>query len=354
MHKVGLARREDLLSLHTNYHEVCAENATELGHRMAFLFGDVVHRYLKLARKQKGWRQTIARAWPLWECTVQYFPRYAAELESYASTAEIPLPELWALNCEGDLASREKCTTFVTNNGGLIAHNEDWDDESEDAICVVKKRLPTITIFELYYYDAPLGGNAFGINSHGYVHAVNSLQHSDYRVGVPKNITARWLSETRDIVSDFAKMASFPRASGFNHVVVNRDGVVVNIETTATRQRLFHPRLPHVHTNHYLSPEFEPWEEAQSEESSFHRYARACRLLRPEITLDDAVEIVSSTTDGATNSIMNKNTIARVILDLPNDVLKIWLKRERTLGWVRYPLSDVMRQPNFQKDRRSL
>ena len=350
---MGLPRREDRPSFHKNYYEVCAENTTELGQRMAFLFGDVVHGCLKFARKQSDWPQKIASAWPLWESTLRYFPRYTAELESYANTAEIPLPELWALNCEGDLAWREKCTTFVTNDGGLIAHNEDWDDESENAICVVKKRLPTITILELYYYDAPLGGNAFSINSHGYVHAVNSLQHSDYRVGVPKNVTARWLSETSDIASDFAKMAAFPRASGFNHVVVDRDGIMVDIETTATRQRLFHPRLPYVHTNHYLSPEFEPWEEAQSEESSFHRYARACRLLRPEISFDDAVEILSSTTDGTTNSIMNKNTIARVIVDLPNDVLKIWLKRERKQGWVQYPLSDIMHQPHLQNDRRS-
>lgn len=48
---MGLPRREDRPSFHKNYYEVCAENTTELGQRMAFLFGDVVHGCLKFARK---------------------------------------------------------------------------------------------------------------------------------------------------------------------------------------------------------------------------------------------------------------------------------------------------------------
>lgn len=330
-----------LASFHRHYYEIHAETPAELGERMGRLFGPIVRAFLAEARAQSDWREKIAAAQPLLECTERYFPRYLTEMRSYAIAAGVPFPELWALNCEADLDAREHCTTIVTNDGKLVAHNEDWDAEAAESICLVKKRLPSITILELYYYDGPLGGNALSVNSHGYVQAINSLQHSDFQAGVPRNVIARWLSETSDIEFDFELMRRVPRASGFNHVVVNSNSDVVDIECTAAKQRLVHPRLPFVHTNHYLTPKLAAYEEADGDDSTFCRYATACRLLRNEMTVDDVMQVMSETGNGKDNSIFNENTVARAVLDWPSRSLLVWLRREGEAGWVSYPLDWV-------------
>lgn len=327
---------------HRNFHEIRATTHAELGRQMGELFGPVSRAYIEEARESSRWTRTVAAARPLFDVTEQFFPNLAAEWRAYASAVEVPLAELWALSCEAEAdeeaRAHEMCTTVVANGGMLIAHNEDWDDTAETSICVVKKSLPNVTVLGLHYYDAPLGGNAISVNSHGYVQAINSLSHSDRRIGVPKNVVARWLSETCDAEKDFASLAKLPRASGFNHVLVSRDGQVFDIESSASRQCLVRPRLPYVHTNHYLSPEFAAYEEAEAGDSTFSRYDRACRRVRPQMTIDEIEELTADKSQGGELSILNSNTIARMIIDVKYRLVRIWLKREKKAGWVDYPL----------------
>lgn len=335
------APQPKLAQFHRHYYEIHADTPAELGERLGRLFGPIVRAAIGEAREKSNWGGRIEAAQPLLECTERYFPRYLTELRSYSIAAGIPFPELWALNCESDLDVREQCTTIVTNGGDLVAHNEDWDDSATNSICLVKKQLPSITIFEFYYYDGPLGGNAFSVNSHGYVQAINSLQHSDFQVGVPRNVIARWLSETSDIEFDFELMRNLPRASGFNHLVVKSNSEVADIECTAAKQRLTHPRLPFVHSNHYLVPSLVGYDESDGDDSTFCRYATACRLLHPEMTVNEVRKVMGDTANGKVNSILNENTVGRAILDWPTRSVQVWLRRESDVGWVTYPLDWV-------------
>src|SRR5690606_27823275 len=121
-----------------------------------------------------------------------------------------------------------------TNGGKLLLHNEDWDPEAANAVCVLEKTVGELTILELYYYGIPLGGSAVSINSNGTIQAINSLDHSDREVGVPKVVIARWLSESRDIVANLELIRGISRASGYNHVLVSRDGQLFDVECSAT------------------------------------------------------------------------------------------------------------------------
>jgi Acyl-coenzyme A:6-aminopenicillanic acid acyl-transferase len=325
---------------HRHYHAVEAASHAELGGKLGQLFGLLVRESLNEAREQPDWRRKAGAARPLLEATRQHFPRYVEELEAYAEAAGIPLLELWALSIEGDLddLAPEKCTTVVTNGGRLIAHNEDWDRDAAEAICVLRRTVAGATTLEIYYYEVPLGGSAIGVSSNGYVHAVNSLTHVDGRIGVPKNVIARWLSDTHDPACDFARLKALPRASGYNHVLVGRHGDVLDIECSATRQVLLRPALPHVHTNHFLAPNLAACEAADGTDSTFKRHAKACALARPTMTVS---ELMALTGDGAghgRNSIMNRATIARVIVDIEKRQAHIWLERESNAGWVGYPL----------------
>jgi hypothetical protein len=52
----------------------------------------------------------------------------------------------------------------------------------------------------------------------------------------------------------------------------------------------------------------------------------------------DLMRLTGDETRGKTDSIFNKNTIARAIVDLDRRVARFWLKREKLKGWVDYPI----------------
>jgi hypothetical protein len=121
-------------------------------------------------------------------------------------------------------------------------------------------------------------------------------------------------------------------------VFVNAHGALYDLECTATRHVLSRPATPYAHTNHYLDGELAAFEDSDGDRSTRRRYERACALMREPMTMAQVMALNGDTTQGATNSIMNRNTIARVVVDFDARAALIWLGRERQKGWVAYPL----------------
>src|SRR3972149_5652293 len=223
--------------VHRNYFEIEADSYYELGLRKGELFGDFLRETLEDRRDSRRWERNTARAREFVGVAAANFPYLMDELRGYAQSARVPFDELWALSLEDEVGDfyYERCTTIVTNPGSLIAHNEDWDDDAQDAICVLRKKVGQLHMLELYYLNT-LGGNAISINSHGFVHAVNSVSHTDRQLGLPKNIVARWLSETKNPDADIERMARLKRASGYHHTLVSTDGRIWSLECSAPQQ----------------------------------------------------------------------------------------------------------------------
>lgn len=324
--------------VHRNYHEVDGASPSELGGELGRLFGPIMREYV--GEERDGGRQRKRDAEVLLSRTAKYFPAYIQELEAYADAARIPLLDLWMVSIGDELDDEvcERCTTVVTNRGRLIAHNEDWDDEAEDDICLLKKTCGSSTVLELYYYGCPLGGTAFSICSNGYIQAVNSIDHSDWQIGVPKTVLARRLSELRDAGRELGSLLAIPRCSGFAHNLIDRTGRVTAIECTAKRHVVHHPEMPFVHTNHLLQPSLARFENAHDKKSTLRRYDRAVDLISASMDRGGLTRLMDDRTAGRTTSVCNDNTIARVVVDLDRRVARFWLKRESQKGWVDYPI----------------
>ncbi|MGE3712688.1 MAG: carcinine hydrolase/isopenicillin-N N-acyltransferase family protein, partial [Hyphomicrobiaceae bacterium] len=212
---------------HRNYHEIVARDPADCGRQLGRLFGSIVNGYVADASANPGWQRLKRNAAPLLEAAAGYFPDCIEELDAYAKTAGIPLIDLWTMSIEDELEEDdeyEKCTTIVTNGGRLIGHNEDWDEDSAEDICILKKTCGDITTLELYYYGSPLGGTAVSICSRGYIQAINSLHHSDMQVGVPKLILARRIAEIENAEVELPRILEIPRSSGFAHNLIDRTG----------------------------------------------------------------------------------------------------------------------------------
>lgn len=319
---------------HKNYFEIVARDHYNLGLKTGILFGEITRSSLKKRKKKNNWRLKTENTKKYLGVTAKFFPQYIDEINGYAISSGISFENLWTLMA--DVEMHEKCTTFVTNDGQIISHNEDWEKDSKNDICILKKTVNKITMLELYYYNT-LGGVSISINSHGYVQAINTLDHIDSQIGVPRNIIARWLSETKDIEKDCKKLNLIPRANGYNHVFVNKDGIL-NLECTARHQILSKPSPPFIHTNHYLSDKLKLFEKTENLTYTFQRYNKARDLVKNKMSKDEIIKINGDISGGSCASIMNERTIAKMLVDLKNKIAKIWLKRENEKNWIDYSL----------------
>ncbi|PRQ02015.1 C45 family autoproteolytic acyltransferase/hydolase [Enhygromyxa salina] len=327
--------------MHDNFHEISADTYYELGRQKGSLFGDVLRRSIEDEATDPCWRARVSQALDSLRPARKAFPHLVEELEGYAAAAGAAFEDLWALNMEdetGDTGAG-RCTTVVTGGGRMIAHNEDWHRDVKSSVCVLQKTVGSLTILELFYMNT-LGGNSISINSHGIVHAVNSLTHRDSGTGVPRNLTARWLSETSDPSSDDERLCRLRRTSGYSHTLVDMNGRIWNIEASAKQQHLTRPPSPFIHTNHYLT-HLRSLESEANTLGTHSRLARASARVTDSMTPAALRDLMDDRSDGAELSIFNDRTVARMIVDLDQLRAHIWLLREAEQGWLAYDLDFI-------------
>lgn len=324
---------------HRNYHEITASSPAECGAGLGRLFGHHVRGYLEAAREDSDWDELRRQSEPLLAETAEAFPAYVEELRAYAKAAGLTLADLWTIAIEDELDDDgEHCTTVVTNDGRLIAHNEDWDADSVEDICILKKTCAGLTTLELYYYGTPLGGTALCISSNGYIQAINSLNHEDWQQGVPKVVIGRRISEIADADAELAAVMGVRRSSGFAHNLVDRAGRLTVAECSARRHRLYRPPLPFVHTNHYLEGSMRACEDGAPGKSTLRRHEVAARRAGASMDRPAIEALTSDETGGRVAGVFNRNTIARAIVDVDAATCSIWLRREADRGWIDYPI----------------
>ncbi len=327
---------------HTNYFEIQANSYYDLGLKEGQLFKQSAIELINKKKQHKSWDIKLEKSKRLIGPAEKAFSHLVEELKGYAKGAKVLFSDLWVLSLEDELSKTDRCTTVVTNSGKLIAHNEDWNADSKDAICVLKKSIKDFTILELFYYNT-LGGNSISINSHGFVQAVNTLVHSDRQIGIPRNVIARWLSETKSPQQDFNKLSTLQRSAGYSHTFINLQSKIWNIESTASRQILLDVTPPFVHTNHYLT-ELKKFENNNNLRGSMDRYEFAHSSLRKSMSLTDLQKLMSNNSKKTRTSVFNKGTIARMIVNLEKFIAYIWLLRESKKGWIKYNIDFLNRR----------
>ncbi|MBI2404965.1 hypothetical protein HYV22_02195 [Candidatus Gottesmanbacteria bacterium] len=258
----------------------------------------------------------------------EYTPDFIEELKGLSRGAKVPFEHIFLINCREvfDKLDAQRCTTVVVKNkdGYLIGHNEDWEEEGETDLYVVKAKIGSKTIFGLNF-SCELLGNSICFNSFGIIQAINDLAHTDRRVGLPKNFIARKILEAKDKDEILEILGKYPRASGFNHVIITK-GQVYNIETTAFEvdlQRI--DNFPFVHTNHYLSKlkKYEAWGSPRT----FKRYKKAVKLASKIKTTEDLYSFLGNR-EGYPASVCNNETNASVIVSSNDLSMKVFLPKK--------------------------
>lgn len=172
---------------------------------------------------------------------------------------------------------RDRCSTFSVAGLGytLMGHNEHWLAGDAGNVGVVIE-LPTSGSGAIISPTVVCCLGSVGMNEHGGAQGIQSLNASDYGVGVPRVVVSRHALEASDRL-DAVRRAALPgRAGGYGHVFAFAGGDTFMVETTAKRESVLEGAGPH--TNHYLDPELAEMGPQPSAGSS-SRYNRLLQLI---------------------------------------------------------------------------
>jgi isopenicillin-N N-acyltransferase like protein len=236
-------------------------------------------------------------------------PQYVEELEGLAEGSGVAFSRLLVLNCGEEFTSEEPvlpldgrsprsgdhCTAVAVVAGGrhIVGHNMDW--YVIDAVNNV--------LFDLTGPDGTrvmgLAGAPYllmlGMNSHGVGSVSNSVHSTDNRIGVPNVFVRRSTLEARTLEEARDRGSLAGRARGTNNFFADTMGRLWDVETSATAHALAdHTAAGFMaHSNHYVSPEMQPYEGYGGGESEV-RIGTAERLLAAGLAAgDDPVELVA-------------------------------------------------------------
>ncbi len=161
----------------------------------------------------------------------------------------------------------------------LVAHNNDLSPRYREELVAIERRIPgdpnVFTIGNGIWIS--VGWNDAGLSLTG-----NELAPNDERIGIPRELQVRAMLRDTSLDAMVGTALCHDRASSYNNVLASSDGVVVNVEGSATSVEMTEPdeRGHLAHTNHYVCDAMLPYEgDPVYAERSAIRYARAGELL---------------------------------------------------------------------------
>lgn len=217
------------------------------------------------------------------------YPQYVEEMEGIAEGAGIQLVDVAVVNTlEGvamDALHLSKCTSMAVNEDStadgrvLLAHNEDWLPEDEEAVYVIHAAPDDEPPFLGMTYGALLPN--IGLNAAGIAQCCDSVHPNDRRIGIPRVIVSRAVLAARTPGEALRRVLVPKRAAGYNHLLATETGELLNVEVSARRFAVLYGEQGYlVHTNHYLDPGMQAIESDADELIGTRiRYHRAQRLL---------------------------------------------------------------------------
>jgi hypothetical protein len=257
----------------------------------------------------------------------EQYPNLMGELRGMADGAQVPFIDLFFHNCpeaydkellvewDREMAETEEhCTIAVSFNdkGALIGHNEDWGIESLDELYILKATINGTTFLGLNYATS-LPGSSAGLNNWGLVECINEL-YQETNIGVPKCFVSRAILECKTLDEALNVIINTKRASGYNHLLVQRDRVW-DIEIAGHDIDIQkHEKMPYVHTNHCISKHMQEYQ-LFATKNSIARFNRATELVKNSMTFDDMRSLLSDTNNKKYPICRENVTIGSVIIE---------------------------------------
>ncbi|MCR9215522.1 MAG: C45 family peptidase [Proteobacteria bacterium] len=230
----------------------------EIGYAMGVWGKEAVHRHLvpseiwaRITDVQH--RDLLGQ---LMETTKLQFPEIWEELRGLAAGLELPIEEVFAWNCRGDILASvpDGCTTVQRPGDEItITHNEDGLPFFRGSCFIVDARPVNDINFRSFCYPGSLPGHTFGWNDAHLVQAVNNLRLIDVNPQIPRMFKGRSVLNCRSLEEAIMILSSGPSSGGFHmSLAQSGDARLISVEYGAGLSSVRQVRQPDLHANHAL------------------------------------------------------------------------------------------------------
>lgn len=193
-------------------------------------------------------------------------PQLAAEIDGLAAGAGIPRRDAVLLQVRRELMGYQRvptmgdCTTYARPGmDPVLAQTVDLNGDLDDQIVVLRVGPADSSRRALVLSFGGLLGY-LGLNSSGLAVGLNLVLGGEWRPGLPPYLAIRHLLDVADTAAEaVAVLRDLRLASSRTIMLCDRDQAGF-VEVLGDEAR-FHPSAQPVHTNHFLDPDFAPYDE---------------------------------------------------------------------------------------------
>jgi hypothetical protein len=189
--------------------------------------------------------------------TQSLFPHIWDEMTGLADGLELPIEQVAAWNCRGDLLMSvpDGCTTVqIPGAEPEIGHNEDGLPFFRGACFIAEIAFDNGSGFIAFCYPGSIPGHTFAITNHGLVQTVNNLRLLNIAPQIPRMVLGRAILDMPDIDAVLDLLQKAPPSGGF-HFTLAQSGWdrIVSIEFGTGDCIVRDLSKPSVHANHALN-----------------------------------------------------------------------------------------------------
>ncbi|WP_240455603.1 C45 family autoproteolytic acyltransferase/hydolase [Halomonas faecis] len=188
--------------------------------------------------------------------TAQRFPWMMAELAGLAEGLALPIGEVFAWHCRGELlaGAPEGCTTLLLpGETPLLAHNEDGLPCLDGTAFLVHATPDDQPAFLSFCYPGSLPGHTFAMTGSGLVQTVNNLRLTGIMPEVPRMVLSRAMLRQPSVAAVLDMLENAPASAGF-HFSLARLGEpgLTSVEIGGGKVCQRSVTTPQLHANHAL------------------------------------------------------------------------------------------------------
>lgn len=222
----------------------------------------------------------------------QRLPACWQELRGLAEGLALPLEDVFAWNCRGDVwaMAPDGCTTVQLPGRAFptFAHNEDGDPGLQGRCALAQIQVDGGSSFAAVVYPGSLPGHTIAVTDGGMAVTVNNLRTLHAPAGLPRMVLARAVLDQPSMAAAIELLESSPRSGGF-HLTLGQAGhaALFSVEFNAARCSVTTVGRPSVHANHMVHAAMAHQPQVITG-SSGHRQMRGEALLEQARRLDQA------------------------------------------------------------------
>lgn len=186
----------------------------------------------------------------------QRFPAIWAEIEGLAEGLGLPVMQVLAWNCRGDLlaSAPDGCTSvLLPGETAVLAHNEDGLPYFHGQCFICEARPDGAPAFRAFCYPGSIPGHTFAVTDAGLVQTVNNLRLTGVKADMPRMVLGRAVLGAATLEAALAILRGSPNSGGFHFALAHvRDRRILSVEYGAGEVSVREIDRPAAHANHAL------------------------------------------------------------------------------------------------------